>query len=71
MLKNKHDYQLIAKSSILEAKLSNIIEDIENRLKSALETKVSFRPMTKSRGRIIIEYTGSKEQLIAKIAEYL
>ena len=42
---------------------------IENRLKKALETKVSFRPMTKSRGKIIIEYYTSEE--LERILEIL
>ncbi len=43
------------------SKLEVIYKDIENRLKKALETKVSFRPMTKSRGKIIIEYYTNEE----------
>ena len=37
--------------------------------KKALETKVSFRPMTKSRGKIIIEYYTSEE--LERILEIL
>ena len=51
------------------SKLEIIYKDIENRLKKALETKVSFRPMTKSRGKIIIEYYTSEE--IERILEIL
>ena len=51
------------------AKLEIIYKDIENRLKKALETKVSFRPMTKSRGKIIIEYYTSEE--LERILEIL
>ena len=48
---------------------------------SSAARKAGFSPVEESKshpahayeqeGRIIIEYTGSKEQLIAKIAEYL
>ena len=51
------------------SKLEIIYKDIENRLKKALETKVSFRPMTKSRGKIIIEYYTSEE--LERILEVL
>lgn len=51
------------------SKLEIIYKDIENRLKKALETKVSFRPMTKSRGKIIIEYYTSEE--LERILELL
>jgi len=42
-------------------KLDIIYKDIENRLKEALGTKVSFKPVTKSKGKIIIEYFSSDE----------
>lgn len=42
-------------------KLDIIYKDIENRLKKALGTKVSFCPKTKSKGKIIIEYFDSEE----------
>ena len=51
------------------SKLEIIYKDIENRIKKALETKVSFRPMTKSRGKIIIEYYTSEE--LERILEIL
>ena len=51
------------------SKLEVIYKDIENRLKKALETKVSFRLMTKSRGKIIIEYYTSEE--LERILEIL
>ena len=51
------------------SKLEIIYKDIENRLKKALETKVSFRPMTKSRGKIIREYYTSEE--LERILEIL
>lgn len=43
------------------SKLEIIYKDIENRLKSALGTKVSFKPVTKSKGKIIIEYFSQEE----------
>ena len=43
------------------SKLEIIYKDIENRLKKALGTKVSFKPLTKSKGKIIIEYFTSEE----------
>ena len=51
------------------SKFEVIYKEIENRLKKALETKVSFRPMTKSRGKIIIEYYTSEE--LERILEIL
>ena len=42
-------------------KLNIIYKDIENRLKEALGTKVTFKPVTKSKGKIIIEYFSSEE----------
>ena len=50
-------------------KLDIIYQDIENRLKKALGTKVSFRPETKSKGKIIIEYYSSEE--LERILEVL
>ena len=43
------------------SKLDIIYKDIENRLKAALETKVSFKPVTKSKGKIVVEYYTSDE----------
>ena len=51
------------------SKLDIIYKDIENRLKKSLETKVSFRPVTKSKGKIIIEYFTSEE--LERILEIL
>lgn len=42
-------------------KLDIVYKDIENRLKEALGTKVSFKPITKSKGKISIEYFSSDE----------
>ncbi len=50
-------------------KLEIIYSDIENRLKKALGTKVSFKPQTKSKGKIIIEYFNSEE--LERILEVL
>ena len=51
------------------SKLEIISKDIENRLKRALGTKVSFKPLTKSKGKIIIEYFSSEE--LERILEIL
>lgn len=50
-------------------KLDIIYKDIESRLKKALGTKVSFKPSTKSKGKIIIEYFSSEE--LERILEIL
>ena len=50
-------------------KLDIIYKDIENRLKKSLGTKVSFRPETKSKGKIVIEYYTSEE--LERILEIL
>ncbi len=50
-------------------KLEIIYKDIENRLKNALGTKVSFKPQTKSRGKISIEYFSNDE--LERILELL
>lgn len=51
------------------SKLEIIYKDIENRLKRALGTKVSFKLLTKSKGKIIIEYFSSEE--LERILEIL
>lgn len=51
------------------SKLEIIYKDIENRLKRALGTKVAFKPLTKSKGKIIIEYFSSEE--LERILEVL
>ncbi len=51
------------------SKLEIIYKDIENRLKRALGTKVSFKPLTKSKGKIVIEYFSSEE--LERILEIL
>lgn len=51
------------------SKIEIIYKDIENRLKRALGTKVSFKPVTKSKGKIIIEYFSSEE--LERILEIL
>ena len=50
-------------------KLDIIYKDIESRLKKSLGTKVSFKPLTKSKGKIIIEYFSSEE--LERILEML
>lgn len=50
-------------------KLDIIYKDIENRLKKTLGTKVSFKPETKSKGKIVIEYYTSEE--LERILEIL
>lgn len=51
-------------------KLEIIYKDIENRLKKALGTKVSFKPVTKSKGKIIIEYfSGDELERILEVLE--
>lgn len=50
-------------------KLEIIYKDIENRLKNALGTKVFFKPQTKSRGKIAIEYYSNEE--LERILELL
>ena len=51
------------------SKLEIIYKDIEHSLKRALGTKVSFKPLTKSKGKIIIEYFSSEE--LERILEIL
>lgn len=51
------------------SKLDIIYKDVENRLKKSLETKVSFKPITKSKGKIIIEYFSNDE--LERILEIL
>ena len=51
------------------SKIEIIYKDIENRLKRALGTKVSFKPVTKSKGKITIEYFSSEE--LERILEIL
>lgn len=50
-------------------KLDIIYKDIETRLKKSLGTKVSFKPQTKSKGKIVIEYFSSEE--LERILEIL
>lgn len=49
------------KKNKTQGKLNIIYKDIENRLKERLGTKVQFSPITKSKGKIIIEYFSSDE----------
>lgn len=52
-----------------KSKLEAIYKDLENRIKSALGTKVSFRPQTKSKGKIVIDYYNEEE--LERILEIL
>ncbi len=58
-----------AKSKEAPSKLEIIYKDIENRLKRALGTKVTFNPATKNKGKIIIEYFSGEE--LERILEIL
>lgn len=51
------------------SKLEAIYKDLENRIKNALGTKVSFKPQTKSRGKIVIDYYDAEE--LERILEIL
>lgn len=50
-----------AKKKLNVSKLEIIAKDIESRLKRALGTKVTLKPITKNKGKIIIEYFSSEE----------
>ncbi len=52
-----------------QSKLEAIYKDLENRIKNALGTKVSFKPQTKSRGKIVIDYYDAEE--LERILEIL
>lgn len=52
-----------------KSKLEIIYKDLESRLKRALGTKVSFRPQTKSKGKIVIDYYNDEE--LERILEIL
>ena len=52
-----------------KSKLEAIYKDLENRIKSALGTKVSFKPQTKSKGKIVIDYYNEEE--LERILEIL
>ena len=52
-----------------KSKLEIIYKDLENRLKKALGTKVSFKPQTKSKGKIVIDYYNDDE--LERILEIL
>ena len=57
----KEEKQPKAPKKNTSEKLEIIYKDFENRLKNSLGTKVAFRPQTKSKGKIIIEYFNSDE----------
>ena len=52
-----------------KSKLEAIYKDLENRIKSALGTKVSFKPQKKSKGKIVIDYYNEEE--LERILEIL
>ncbi len=52
-----------------KSRLEVIYKDLENRLKNALGTKVSFKPQTKSKGKIVIDYYSDEE--LERILEIL
>ena len=53
-----------------KSKLEIIYKDLENRLKNVLGTKVAFKPQTKSRGKIVIDYyTDDELERILEILE--
>lgn len=52
-----------------KSQLEVIYKDLENRLKKALGTKVSFKPQTKSKGKIVIDYYSDEE--LERILEVL
>lgn len=52
-----------------KSKLEIIYKDLENRLKRALGTKVAFKPQTKSKGKIVIDYYNDEE--LERILEIL
>ena len=52
-----------------KSKLEAIYKDLENRIKSALGTKVSLKPQTKSKGKIVIDYYNEEE--LERILEIL
>ena len=49
------------KKTVKKSKLEIIYKDLENRLKNALGTKVAFKPQTKSKGKIVIDYYNDEE----------
>ena len=53
--------EVLKKKSTTKGKFDVFIKDIENKLKEALNTKVSLNAQTKSRGKIVIEYFSEDE----------
>ena len=59
-----------SKKKNVTSKLEVIYKDIENRLKKSLGTKVTFKPETKNKGKIVIEYfSGDELERILDILE--
>ena len=52
-----------------KSKLEIIYKDLENKLKRVLGTKVTFKPQTKSKGKIVIDYYNDEE--LERILEIL
>ena len=69
MMKEEKSKAKTKKKKKETSKLDVIYKDIENRLKQALGTKVTFKPVTKSKGKITIEYFSSEE--LERILEIL
>lgn len=61
MAKEEKTTPVIKTKTKKNSKLETIYKDVENRLKKKLGTKVSFKPVTKSKGKIVIEYYSSDE----------
>lgn len=67
----KEEKKVVKKKTVdkKKSKLEIIYKDLENRLKKALGTKVSFKPQTKSKGKIVIDYYNDEE--LERILEIL
>lgn len=59
--KAKEEKKEKKKKTVKKSKLEIIYKDLENRLKNALGTKVAFKPQTKSKGKIVIDYYNDEE----------
>lgn len=59
--KSKKEGKEYKKPAPKKGKLEIISQDLENEMKRVLGTRVSFKALTKSRGRIIIEYFSPEE----------
>lgn len=59
--KAKKEGKPVKKKDVKKGKLEIICQDIENEMKKVLGTKVTLKPTTKSKGKIIIEYFSQEE----------